>query len=130
MSAWLLQPALFLHFVLTFPEKRNFVRKHRWIIPAIYVPGMLLLGIHIFALRLLKASERLRWNLDRMQMGYLALFFVVAAGVLVVQLPPGQHADPAAAAQVGHARHHSRHRALHAVLRDPLPDGRAADRRR
>ena len=79
--AWLLQPALFLHFVLTFPEKRNFVRKHRWIIPAIYVPGMLLLGIHIFTLRLLKASERVRWNLDRIQMGYLALFFVVAAGV-------------------------------------------------
>jgi two-component system NtrC family sensor kinase len=43
VAAWLLQPALFLHFVLTFPEKRNFVRKHRWIIPAIYVPGMLLL---------------------------------------------------------------------------------------
>ena len=80
--AWLLQPALFLHFVLTFPEKRNFVRKHRWIIPAIYVPGALLLGIHVFTLRLLKASERVRWNLDRIQMGYLALFFVVAAGVL------------------------------------------------
>jgi two-component system NtrC family sensor kinase len=82
VAAWLLQPALFLHFVLTFPEKRNFVRKHRWIIPAIYVPGMLLLGIHIAALRLLKATERLRWDLDRLQMGYLALFFVAAAGVL------------------------------------------------
>jgi PAS domain S-box-containing protein len=82
VAAWLLQPALFLHFVLTFPEKRNIVRRHRWIIPAIYVPGMLLLGIHIAALRLLKATERLRWNLDRLQMGYLALFFVAAAGVL------------------------------------------------
>jgi two-component system, NtrC family, sensor kinase len=82
VAAWLLQPALFLHFVLTFPEKRNFVRKHRWIIPAIYVPGLLLLGIHIAALRLLKATERLRWDLDRLQMGYLALFFVVAAAVL------------------------------------------------
>ena len=82
VTAWLLQPALFLHFVLTFPEKRNFVRKHRWIIPAIYVPGMLLLGVHILALRVLKASERLRWNLDRVQMGYLALFFVIAAAVL------------------------------------------------
>jgi PAS domain S-box-containing protein len=80
--AWLLQPALFLHFVLTFPEKRGIVRRHRWIIPAIYVPGMLLLVIHVFTLRMLKASERVRWNLDRIQMGYLALFFVVAAGVL------------------------------------------------
>ncbi len=82
VTAWLLQPALFLHFVLTFPEKRAFVRKNHWIIPAIYVPGMLLLGTHIFALRVLKASERLRWNLDRVQMGYLALFFVIAAAVL------------------------------------------------
>ena len=82
VAAWLLQPALFLHFVLTFPEKRAFVRKNHWIIPAIYVPGMLLLGTHIFALRVLKASERLRWNLDRVQMGYLALFFVIAAAVL------------------------------------------------
>jgi two-component system NtrC family sensor kinase len=82
VTAWLLQPALFLHFVLTFPEKRGFVRKHPWIIRAIYVPGMLLLGIHIFALRVLKASERVRWNLERVQMGYLALFFVVAAAVL------------------------------------------------
>src|SRR3984893_4045821 len=82
VTAWLLQPALFLHFVLTFPEKRGFVRKHPRIVSAIYVPGMLLLGMHIFALRVLKASERVRWNLDRVQMGYLALFFVVAAAVL------------------------------------------------
>ncbi len=80
--AWLLQPALFLHFVLTFPERRNLVRKHHWLVPLIYAPGLLLLGIHIFALRFLKAGERLRWNLDRLQMGYLAAFFVLAAGVL------------------------------------------------
>src|ERR1700690_2874123 len=82
VAAWLLQPSLVLHFVLTLPEKRGFVRKHRWIIPAIYVPGMLLLGIHVFTLRMLKATERVRWNLDRVQMGYLALFFVIAAAVL------------------------------------------------
>jgi PAS domain S-box-containing protein len=81
--AWLLQPALFLHFVLTFPEKRGVVRKHRWIIPALYVPGLLLLGIHVLALRFLKATERLSWNLDRLQMGYLAVLFVAAAAVLV-----------------------------------------------
>ncbi len=82
VTAGLLQPALFLHFVLTFPEKRHFVRKNGWAIPFIYVPGMLLLLRHVLALRFLRASESLRWNLDRLQMGYLALFFVVAAGVL------------------------------------------------
>ena len=80
--AGLLQPALFLHFVLTFPERRNFVRKHRWLIPAIYSPGLLLLGVHLVTFRLLRASESLRWNLDRLEMGYLALLFIAAAGVL------------------------------------------------
>ncbi len=67
VTAWLLQPALFLHFVLTFPEKRGFVRKHPRIVSAIYVPGMLLLGMHLFALRVLKASstpilrQQLKW---------------------------------------------------------------------
>ncbi|HEX8817780.1 MAG TPA: ATP-binding protein [Terriglobales bacterium] len=81
--AGLLQPALFLHFVLTFPERRWFVRKHKWIIPAIYIPGGILLLIQILAITWLKASEVLRWDLDRVQMGYLALYFVIAAAILV-----------------------------------------------
>jgi len=81
--AGLLQPALFLHFVLTFPERRALVRKHFWVIPGVYVPGLLLLAAHILALRFLSASELLRWDLDRIQMGYLALLFVVAAAVLL-----------------------------------------------
>jgi len=80
--AWLLQPALFLHFVLTFPEKRGFVRKHPWSIPLLYVPGMLLLVSHALIFKFVRARERLRWNLDRVQMAYLALFFVAAAWVL------------------------------------------------
>ena len=82
VAAWLLQPALFLHFVLTFPVKRNVVQKHRWGIPAVYLPAALLLGFHLVVLQFFQASERLRWNLDRLQMGYLAIFFVAAAGVL------------------------------------------------
>ena len=80
--AWLLQPALFLHFVLTFPEKRQFVRKHNWAVPLVYLPGLTLFSIYLFALENLKASEHLRWNLDRLQMAYLAVLFAVAAGVL------------------------------------------------
>ena len=81
--AGLLQPALFLHFVLTFPERRMFVRKHRWVIPGVYLPGLILLTAHVFALRSLQASEVLRWNLDRVEMAYLALLFIVAAAVLL-----------------------------------------------
>jgi two-component system NtrC family sensor kinase len=81
--AGLLQAALFLHFVLTFPEKRWFVRQHRWAVPAIYAPGLLLLIAHVVAVRFLRASEVLRWNLDRLEMGLQALFFIAAASVLV-----------------------------------------------
>jgi two-component system NtrC family sensor kinase len=80
--AWLLQPALFLHFVLVFPEKRNFIRKHRWVVPAIYMPGLFLLAMYVFSLTFLKANGNLSSDLDRLQMGYLALYFVVAAGAL------------------------------------------------
>jgi PAS domain S-box-containing protein len=79
--AWLLQPALFLHFALTFPEPKEFVRKHRWVAPLVYLPGLLLLGIHLWVLRTRAATEVLRWNLDRVEMFYLALLFAVAAVV-------------------------------------------------
>jgi two-component system, NtrC family, sensor kinase len=82
--AWLLQPALFLHFVLIFPEKRESVKKRGWIVPFIYAPGLLILAIHVLILNRLKASERLLWNLDRLEMAYLVLFFAVAAVVLWV----------------------------------------------
>ena len=80
--AWLLQPALFLHFVLTFPEKKHFVREHSWIVPTLYVPGLALLALQLVSFQLLVASERLRWNLDRLQMLYLGGFFVLATYVL------------------------------------------------
>jgi two-component system, NtrC family, sensor kinase len=80
--AGVLQPALFLHFVLTFPEKRQFVRKHPWLLGLVYVPGAILLAIHVGAMRWLQASERLRWNLDRMEMSYGTGLFLAAAGVL------------------------------------------------
>ena len=83
VAAGLLQAALFLHFVLTFPERHWFVRKHPWAISAIYVPGIVLLSVHVLALWFLRASEVLRWNLDRLEMGCQALFFVAAAGVLL-----------------------------------------------
>jgi two-component system NtrC family sensor kinase len=82
IAAWVLQPALFLHFVLTFPEKRGVVRRHAWLLPAVYVPGLMLLGVHVAVMQWLQASERLRWNLDRLEMSYGALFFLAAAGLL------------------------------------------------
>jgi PAS domain S-box-containing protein len=80
--AWVLQPALFLHFVLTFPEKRQFVRRQPWLLALAYVPGAVLLGRHILALRIAQASGVLRWDMDRQEMAYGATLFIVAAAVL------------------------------------------------
>src|SRR5271166_5421470 len=80
--AWLLQPALFLHFSLVFPERKRLVNRRPWLIPAVYVPGMLLLASQICAVALFQPSEQLRWTLDRVSMSYLAAYFVLAAFVL------------------------------------------------
>jgi len=82
IAAGVLQPALFLHFVLTFPEKRQTVRKHPWLLALVYLPAAVLLATHVTAMRSLQASERLRWNLDRMEMSYGSLFFLAAATLL------------------------------------------------
>src|SRR3984885_11982815 len=82
IAAGVLQPALFLHFVLTFPEKRQTVRKHPWLLALVYAPGAILLAVHCGAMHWLQASERLRWNLDRMEMSYGSLFFVASATLL------------------------------------------------
>src|SRR5215472_3720623 len=80
--AWVLQPALFLHFVLTFPEKPKAIRQRPWLLALAYVPGAVLLGRHIMALRLAEASGNLRWDMDRQEIAYGAVLFVVAAAVL------------------------------------------------
>ena len=80
--AWLLQPALFLHFALTFPERKAVLAGRRWLIPTVYLPGAILLAIQVVAILWLQPSEVLRYNLDRVQMLYLSLFFISATFVL------------------------------------------------
>jgi two-component system NtrC family sensor kinase len=80
--AGMLQPALFLHFVLTFPEKRQFVRQRPWLLSLAYLPGLVLLGRHVLALRLAQASGNLQFNMDRQEMAYGTLLFTVAAALL------------------------------------------------
>jgi two-component system, NtrC family, sensor kinase len=82
VAAWVLLPALFLHFVLTFPEKREFVRKYPWLLTLIYVPGAILLSLRLAAMRLLEATGRLSRGVDRIDLSYGAMFFVLAATLL------------------------------------------------
>ncbi|MBV9435570.1 MAG: PDZ domain-containing protein, partial [Acidobacteria bacterium] len=78
-----LQPALFLHFALTFPETKDWVRRHRWLIPALYMPAMLVIGAYVLAVTLLAPSGRLQWNLDRLDVICSTTSFVLAALVLL-----------------------------------------------
>ena len=44
--ALILQPALFLHFCLSFPERPLFLRQRSYAFPLLYLPGGLLLAVH------------------------------------------------------------------------------------
>src|SRR6202044_3812418 len=57
-------------------------RKYPWLLALFYVPGAILLAVHVSAMQWLQASEGLRWNLDPMEMSYGSLFFLIAAIVL------------------------------------------------
>jgi two-component system, NtrC family, sensor kinase len=81
--ALLLQPALFLHFCLTFPEKPEIIRSKPLTAAAIYIPGLLLFAAHsLMATGALELSGPLlltRWILDRVELAYLAAYFLAGA---------------------------------------------------
>ena len=79
--AWMLQPAMFLHFALTFPERKEIVNRHPWLEWRVYVPGALLLAIQVLLFLEAKPSETLKWNIDRAQMLYLTAFFVASTAI-------------------------------------------------
>jgi PAS domain S-box-containing protein len=80
--AGMLQPAMFLHFALSFPERKSFVQRRSWILPLVYVPGLLMLGLWVLLVTAAEPSGLLLLDLDRMQMGYLAALFMTATLVL------------------------------------------------
>jgi two-component system, NtrC family, sensor kinase len=74
-----LQPALFLHFALSFPEERLRKFSRRWLLPLIYAPGAALLGLWVWAIQTRLATELLKHRLDQTGTAYDAVFYVVAA---------------------------------------------------
>ena len=96
VAAWVLQPALFLHFCLTFPERSTLLRERRYLAPLLYLPGTLLGAIHVLVavnilvlpLPLLQA----RWLLDRIELFYLGAYFL--AGALALHYAYARATDP------------------------------------
>jgi two-component system NtrC family sensor kinase len=82
--AYGLQPALFLHFAVSFSESPGprFGRlRHRILVALVYLPGLVLVGLQILALQRWSATELLWHRLDQLSVGYLALYYVIAAVV-------------------------------------------------
>jgi PAS domain S-box-containing protein len=78
-----LQPALFVHFALTFPEERLKKLARRWLLPLIYAPGAALLGLWIWAINQWQATGLLMHRLDQAGVAYLAFFYVLATGLFL-----------------------------------------------
>jgi len=74
-----LQPALFLHFALSFPEERFRNLRRRWLLPLIYAPGAGLIGLWIWAIQTREATGLLKHRLDQTGTGYDAVYYVLAA---------------------------------------------------
>jgi two-component system, NtrC family, sensor kinase len=78
-----LQPALFLHFALSFPVERLRGIKRRWLLPVLYAPGICLFGLWITALTRWQATGMLRHRLEQVDYTYIAAFYVFAAALFI-----------------------------------------------
>jgi len=74
-----LQPALFLHFALSFPEERFKNLRRRWLLPLVYAPGAGLLALWIWSIGTREATKLLLDRLDQIATAYDAIFYVCAA---------------------------------------------------
>jgi PAS domain S-box-containing protein len=74
-----LQPALFLHFALSFPEERLKKISRNWLLPLIYIPGAALFGLWLYAINYWQATALLKHRLEQVGTAYDAIFYVLAA---------------------------------------------------
>ncbi len=84
LIAGALQPALFLHFAVSFGEIASSARR-RAVVILLYLPGLAMLGLQVMAVTRWSATERLKHRLDQIGVGYLALFYVIAAVVFFIR---------------------------------------------
>lgn len=89
LVATALQPALFLHFAISFSDTTEsgepFIAPgagvRRILAGLLYLPGVFLIGLQIWAMLFWSATEVLSHRLDQIGEGYLALYYVIAAVV-------------------------------------------------
>ena len=85
VAAMALQPALFLHFALSFHGETEKLRAWRYIYPLLYVPGACLMFLRYRALEVWSPTGKLIHRLDQTDYAYLATYYVIAALVFYVR---------------------------------------------
>ena len=78
LLAQALQPALFLHFAVSFGQISNSLPR-RILSAALYIPGFVVAALQIIAFTTWSATEQLHHRLDQIAIGYLSAFYVTAA---------------------------------------------------
>jgi PAS domain S-box-containing protein len=78
-----LQPALFVHFALSFPEERFKGLPRGWLLPLIYAPGAARLGLWIWAIVHWQATGMLKHRMDQTGTAYEAVFYILAAALFL-----------------------------------------------
>jgi two-component system NtrC family sensor kinase len=95
IAAGIFAPTIFLHFCLTFPEPRGWLRG-RGRVQLIYLPGLLLFAVTVAIgagnLKIGISPIELRWVLDRVLLGYLSFMYLL--GALVLNLEYRRVEDP------------------------------------
>ncbi len=76
-----LQPALFLHFAVSFTDDAKARPKRQFLYPLLYVPGVVLVALRFFSIVRWSATGLLQHRLDQIDYGYLAIFYIIAAVV-------------------------------------------------
>jgi PAS domain S-box-containing protein len=85
VQAMALQPALFLHFALSFTGERQ--RRQRSVLSyaPLYIPGAVLVVLHYLSLQHWAPTQRLQDSLNRVDYAYLAAYYVIAAVVFWIR---------------------------------------------
>jgi two-component system, NtrC family, sensor kinase len=80
-----LQPALFLHFAVSFRGEGARQRTWRFFYALLYVPGAVLLVLRFLSFHLWSSTGRLQHRLDQIDYAYLAAYYVIAALVFWIR---------------------------------------------
>lgn len=82
-----LQPALFLHFALSFSDDRERHQRTLWrlLYTVLYLPGAVLATLRFLSLFHWQPTARLQHRLDQIDYAYLAAYYVLAAAVFWIR---------------------------------------------